>query len=93
VYLTKKKKGRNFVLILRKEKKKNCISLWADFLLFLRKKKKKRRRGNFVMRRFRTVPEKKKMQFVFGEITVLEKRKEKKIKKSFRVFSRWVFVD
>jgi hypothetical protein len=30
------------------------------------------------MRRFRTVPEKKKMQFVFGENTVPKKRKEKK---------------
>jgi hypothetical protein len=54
---------------------------------------KKKRRGNFITRRFRTVREKKKMQFVFGEITVPEKRKEKKIKKSFHVFSRWVFVD
>jgi len=46
----------------------------------------KKKRGNFVMRRFRTVPEKKKMHFGFGEITVPEKRKEKnknKIKKIF----------
>jgi len=48
---------------------------------FLIVPKKKKKRGNFVMRRFRTVPEKKKTHFGFGEITVPEKRKEKNKKK------------
>jgi len=93
VFDEKKKKEEISYWSWEKKRKKIVFRYGQISYCSWEKKKKKRRRGNFVMRRFRTVPEKKKMQFVFGEITVLEKRKEKKIKKSFRVFSRWVFVD